>query len=208
MAEKLAVLEMLTQLDGAIRAIGSTAAAVRAQVSDDVGEIAASVARATELGDQLGGVVADLTDKIQQGANIWSEELQLQFDLLNVGGQRLDTFIAQWGDAVIQTEQGAQTIREALNSLDPRGREQEIQDLIAALRIGSDGIGQALDFLSRAQGKYADELRKTVEAVLSGKVPIEKLLALIKQIQAQFANSPFEDLAQALADALRTGGLG
>jgi len=203
----LAIFDNLAQLDAALKSVAATSSSVAEQVSGDAARITQAVSDARTAGYEMGEVIEGITEQIGDNTNIWSEELQLQFDLLAVGGQRLDAFLAKWGDAVVQTANGAETIRQAFEGLDARGREQEIQQLIQAVRHGAEGVTEALGFLSKAQGKYADELRKTVEAVLSGKADIGKLLALLNQIKAQFGNTAFADLAQALTDAARQGSL-
>lgn len=203
----MSVFEDLANLDAGLKAVAATASSAAASVERDAGRIAGAVAAAQANADQIGQAVDKISEQIAKGANVWSEELQLQIELLNVGGQRVDQFLAKWGDAVIQTENGAETIRQAFDTLDVRGREQQIQELIVAIRRGSEGVQDALAFLATAQGKYADELRKTVEQVQKGQAPIEKLLALVQQIKAQFGGTAYADLAQALADAARTGDL-
>ena len=197
----------LARLDEQLKAVAVTASSAAASVERDTSRMATALATAQAHADDIGQAVDDIGQKIEKGANIWSEELQLQLDLLNVGGQRVDAFLIKWGDAVIQTENGAETIRQAFDTLDVRGREQQIQELIRAIRGGAEGVKEALAFLAMAQGKYADELRKTVEQVQRGQAPIEKLLLLVQQIKAQFGGTAYADLAQALADAARTGDL-
>lgn len=201
------ILKMLADAEeGLARVVASTAAAV-ASVKGDAATVAAAIDMIEADASKVDDAIDRITQKIQVGANNWSQEIQLGLDLVEVGGLRIDEFLTKYGDWVVQTTEGAETIRQSLEGLDLRGKEQEIQELIVAISRGSEGVTKALEFLATAQGKYADELRKTVEQVQRGQVPLEKLEALVRQIKAQFGGTAYADLAEALADAARTGAL-
>lgn len=190
------------ELDATVAAATQAAASVKTKT----GEIATAV---EQLRDQAERSFAGLADIAARTTGPWGDEIKLQLDLLDIGGQRLDQFLRKWGDAKVVTEEGVKSIREMVDKLDVRGVEQKVQELTLALRRGSADLGEAVDFLREKGGRLTDQLVAAIEAFRKGTGSLDRILALASQLKTVTGgDSALDELVDAIGDGLRDGSFG
>lgn len=156
--------------------------------------------------DRTNRAIGDLRAYVDQHSGMFAEELRAQLDLLEVGGQRLDEFVAKVGDWVIQTEDGTQRVRELVEGLDARGFEQDIQALIAAARNGGDALADAIDLLRQRGGALTAQLVQAIEAFQRGSGTLDRILRLVEQLKTVTGgDTALDDLLEAIAAGLDEG---
>lgn len=186
-------------LHAAIRSIATTTAATADAVEKHMQRIANATQQGVDKLDVLGGYL----DKM---SGPWADELKLQINLLQTGGERIDDFLNKWGQAVVQTEQGGQTIRQILQGIDFNGAVQQVRQLALEIHNGTKTVADGLALLKDKGGVLTDEFVKMVEAFKAGKATIQQLeaaLANLKKIVGP--DSGAGDLAQQIVDGVRQG---
>lgn len=151
--------------------------------------------------------LGDLKFYIDQVKGPFADELQLQLDLLETGGQRLDQFLAKVGDWKVNTAEGVKSIRDLLEGLDTRGYEAKIQDLIVGLKTGARTLDEALATLQERGGKITAAILQAIEAYRKGELSIKNLLALLKQAETANAGTALGDLYGQIGHIFDGGGL-
>lgn len=192
------------------RAAGNAEEAAR-RVQDAVSSTRSSLADLRSTADRelprAADAIDDLRNRISGLKGEFAVEIQQQLDLLAVGGQRLDEFLLEFGDVVVEVEGGTKKIDELLDGLDVRGRQQQIQELIRSIQDGSEDVGAALEFLNREGGQFAETITSWVAAFQQGEISLERLQEVLASIGDQFDGTDLEALADTLSQAARDGRL-
>lgn len=202
-------------LDGVVSKAQAAASSVEASVrriesSSSAGrKAAADLARdLTELDSNANTVLDQLMARFkEEGVAVgeFGKEIQLQLDLLAVGGTTVEAFMALFGQTVVVTRDGMQTIQQLLAGVDFRQYSNEIQGLINALLRAKISVGEALDFLAEKGGVYAEALRKIVQQVIAGEAKLSELQAFIQRLKEVFGESDLTALADAFFQQLAQG---
>lgn len=198
----------LKALDGALTETSKRAEEAANRVRDASSAAAGSLRDFRAVADEIpraADAIDDLRNRISGLRGEFAVEIQEQLDLLAIGGQRLDEFLGKFGDVVVEVEGGTAKIDELLEGLDVRGRQQEVQELVRAINDGSKDVGDALDFLNREGGRFAETITSWVAAFQQGEISLERLQEVLNSIGEQFDGTDLEQLADALAKAARDG---
>ncbi|MCL4838791.1 MAG: hypothetical protein KJ058_12590, partial [Thermoanaerobaculia bacterium] len=118
---------------------------------ESVGTAATALREIEQLAPQAATQLDDLSEHIDRFAeygNTWAQELQLQLEAVKIGAVDLEDFINKFGSVVVQTEEGAKTIRESLEGMDLREYEERIADFIKGLQKGSVDLGEVMEYLT------------------------------------------------------------
>lgn len=139
--------------------------------------------------------------------NAFSQDIQLQIELVRVGGESLEDFLTLYGDSLILLEDGMHKIRDLFSGADFDVYKDQIQALIQAVNDGSATLGDALDLLKKNASTLAKGLIEAIEAFKRGELSLERLQALLEKTKQDFQGNALGDLADALLDGLLTGDL-
>lgn len=185
-----------------------------ASTADQVETNAARIKAATEeLATMTDRAVGDLRSYLSQLDSQWAIEMEHQLDLVELGGRRLDEFIAKFGNWVLQTETGTVRIRELLADVDPRQFENELQGLTKQVRDSGDALADAIELLRQKGGQLTAALVAAIDAFQRGEGSLERIQRIIAQIQtvtggATTLDDLMEAIARELDEGLRDGSFG
>ncbi|HQP92491.1 MAG TPA: hypothetical protein PK570_00865 [Thermoanaerobaculia bacterium] len=188
-----ALSEVSIQADRATEAAGKAATALR-----QIEEVAPRTA--TQLDD-----LSDRIDRFAQAGNVWAKELQLQLEAVRAGATDLEEFMTKFGAVVVQTEEGAKTIRELLAGLDLKEYGDRIREFIGGLRQGSVELGEVMAYLRENAGQLTAQLTEVFQKYREGKVTLEHLVGVIQALKGQFEGSELDALLDAILAALARG---
>jgi len=188
-----ALSEVSIQADRATEAAGKAATALR-----QIEEVAPRAA--TQLDD-----LSEQIDRFAESGNVWAQELQLQLEAVRIGALDLEDFINKFGSVVVQTEEGAKTIRETLEGMDLREYQERINEFIKGLQKGNVDLGEVMDYLTENAGTLAGRLGEIFDKYREGKVTLERLVEVINALRGQFEGTDLDALLDSLLDALARG---
>ena len=180
------------------------------QTADDVEQSAQRVNRVMDdTRERTKRGLGDLEAYIEQHSGPFAEELRLQLDLLEIGGQRLDAFIGKLGNAVITTEDGVKKVRDIVQGLDARGFEEEILAMARAAQQGGEALAAAIDLLREKGGKLTEQLVKAIEAFQRGEGSLDRVRRLVEQIgELTGGGTALDELGEGILEGLRDGTFG
>lgn len=212
-----------TQLERVISKAGETRGAIgetrRAaqDMSSDLAALEEQTDRAREQQEQVAEVVYRNTQAlsaldgiyaaVMERGNNFSKDVQLQIELVRVGGQSLEQFLSIYGDAIIQLEDGMHRVRDLFSGADFDVYRDQLRQLIESVDEGGSKLGDVLAFLKQNASELTKGLQAMIEGFRRGEVSLERLLTLLRQIQQDFAGTDFGALAQALEQGLLAGDL-
>lgn len=173
----------------------------------------ATVARQSKFREEIeqSRATVDAFDQIQaavqERGNVWGQELQLQMELVRLGGQSLEEFLTEFGDAQILLEDGMHTIRELFSGTDFNAYTRQIQDLIDGVREGGTDLAEVFEFLNKNAQVLGKGLAEAVSKFKQGQITLEQLARLLEQYKQDFQGDPLADLADGLLQGLLSGDL-
>ena len=145
----------------------------------------------------------DLEAELARFQTGWSEELQLQIDAIQVGAGNIREFITLLGNAQI----GSERLRQFLKGLDFNEHTRRIQALIDMVLRGRATLDQVVTFIGDTNLAIAARLRDTIKQFQEGTVTLQYLLDVLQQVKGALPGEQFGALADAIAQALSSGGL-
>lgn len=160
--------------------------------------------------EQSRGVVevfGEIQSAVAERGNVWSQELQLQMELVALGGQSLEDFLTKFGDAQILLEDGMHTIRELFSGTDFDGWEDQIRKLIDGVQEGGTKLADVLAYLQKNAQTLAKGLIEAISAFQRGELSLERLAQLLAKYKQDFQGKPLADLSDALLQGLLGGEL-
>lgn len=160
--------------------------------------------------EQSRGVVevfGEIQSAVAERGNVWSQELQLQMELVALGGQSLEDFLTKFGDAQILLEDGMHTIRELFSGTDFDGWEDQIRKLIDGVQEGGTKLADVLTYLQKNAQTLAKGLIEAISAFQRGELSLERLAQLLAKYKQDFQGKPLADLSDALLQGLLGGEL-
>lgn len=149
----------------------------------------------------------DIYAAVTERGNNFSQDVQLQLELVRLGGQSLQDFLSLYGDALIQLEDGSHRIRDLFSGADYDVYRKRIQELIDQVEQGGDRLGVVLAFLRENASTLTKGLQEMIEGFQKGEVSLQRLLDFLQRTRQDFAGTDFEALAQALLQGLAQGEL-
>ena len=206
------------EIESAVTQMGSS---MQTSVSDAKQKLQEVEQTSTQVGsvmDQINAQIGqtataadDLRARLEaaaEGGNIWTNSMLAQLDEVEKGEESLTNFLAVWGDAVVQTEDGAQRIRTILSGLSPQGQANPIDQMISRLHQGEQEISELVDRAKQKTDQLTQALLDLFQKLQEGKISLELFLQQTEQAQLQSGpGSEAATLAQELAHAARTQGL-
>lgn len=160
--------------------------------------------------EQSRGVVevfGEIQSAVAERGNVWSQELQLQMELVALGGQSLEDFLTKFGDAQILLEDGMHTIRELFSGTDFDGWGDQIRKLIDGVQEGGTKLADVLAYLQKNAQTLAKGLIEAISAFQRGELSLERLAQLLAKYKQDFQGKPLADLSDALLQGLLGGEL-
>lgn len=194
----------LQRLSAALVEVTASATAAK----DAAAEAATALREIEEMAPRAATQLDDLSERIDRFAdagNVWAQELQLQLEAVRIGAADLDDFINKFGAVVVQTAEGAKTIRELLEGMDLREYETRILDFAKAVRQGTVELDEVIGYLTENAGTLSGVLGEVFDKYREGKVTLERLVEVINALRGQFEGSDLEALLDAILDALARG---
>ncbi len=205
------VATIAARLEDAAAGVGSASERIRSELETTREAVAAGsaavLAETETLRQGAADAFDDLRQRLTQGSGEFSDEIRRAVAAVEAGAVGMQEFLRTWGDAVLATEDGSKRVREVLEDLDLGSRQREIQELIRDFERGVAGIDEVTAKLAESGFDVAQRLADMVESFRQGRVTAERLLELIRGVQAQFPDTELADLAEAIADAARKGQL-
>jgi methyl-accepting chemotaxis protein len=199
-----AATDGLERLAAALVRVAASAETARAAA----GEAARALREVEEIAPRAATQLDDLSDRIDrfaQAGNVWAKELQLQLEAVRAGATDLEEFMTKFGAVVVQTEEGAKTIRELLAGLDLKEYGDRIREFIGGLRQGSVELGEVMAYLRENAGQLTAQLTEVFQKYREGKVTLEHLVGVIQALKGQFEGSELDALLDAILAALARG---
>ena len=144
-----------------------------------------------------------MEEDLSKFGTLWNTELQLAIDAVKAGKLPLQEFIDQFGDWVIQVEDGSSTIRRELDGIDPKVFENRIRSIIDSLREGSASTEQAIARLRELGGTFADQIAQMFDQLKKGEITIESVFRSLETLRQSLQGEQLGDLAGTLQQALR-----
>jgi ABC-type transporter Mla subunit MlaD len=191
---------------GVVDGMGSSLAALDAKTEE-------TVARQSKFREEIeqSRSAVDAFDQIQAAVadrgNVWGEELQLQMELVRLGGQSLQEFLTKFGDAQIALEDGMHTIRDLFSGTDFNAYSQQIQSLIDGVRDGGTALGDVFAFLQKNAATLGKGLSEAIAAFQRGEISLQRLADLLQKYKQDFQGTELADLADALLQGVLGGDL-
>jgi DNA-binding ferritin-like protein (Dps family) len=186
-------------------------------VKDEVASVGASLASAStslvEATDQMQKRAEDfhtvaatrLDDLLQLlgNANEGTAGLIQLIEEIKLGAAPIANLKLFWGEALVEGEK----LKDFLGSIDLSGYRANINAFIDELRKGTAEISQVMKFLGESQLVLAKQFAQVIELFKAGKVTLERVKDLVRQIEQFYPGSDLAELAGAIEDALRKGDL-
>lgn len=197
---------VIEQAKGAVDEMRSSLEQLDAKTEDTVSK----QERLRDEIEQSRGVVevfGEIQSAVAERGNVWSQELQLQMELVALGGQSLEDFLTKFGDAQILLEDGMHTIRELFSGTDFDGWEDQIRKLIDGVQEGGTKLADVLAYLQKNAQTLAKGLIEAISAFQRGELSLERLAQLLAKYKQDFQGKPLADLSDALLQGLLGGEL-
>jgi len=201
---------------GSLVALGNQAREVGATVS---AHLEAAVEKGEKTSSQLSGALErlqkesatrldDLIFELERMAKAGNASATSLLDVVrqvSQGTADASAAVESFGQGVFLFEGQLQSVKDVLNDLLPTtGEVQErIHELSKELK-GAE-IGEIVDRLKGQWNQYAQLLAETVRAYQEGRVTLERVISLARQIQETLPGSETGALAEAIKDGLLGG---
>lgn len=159
-----------------------------------------------EAAPRLADLVYDLEQMAAKGDN-YAAQLLEHIRQVEQGALRADQIFSILGDATILFEGQTRKITDLLSELLPS--VGEVQDRIRDLTEQLEGasIDALVDRLLKQYNVFARQLADVVKAFQEGRVSIERVLIIARQIQQLLPESETAALAKLIEEGLMTGEL-
>lgn len=150
-------------------------------------------------------VLDDIQRRSNETTNVFSEKFNLSIEAVKIGATTLDQFIATWGDAILQTEDGGKRIRDLFSDVDFGKYQREIQDLIKSIDQGGTDLGEVIAFVEERAGNLAKGLINVLKLFQQGKATLDDVARALDAAKEAFPGVEGDALADAIRDGLLAG---
>lgn len=150
----------------------------------------------------------DLDERVRSVENAWSVAIAAQIELIKLGAVRIEDFLTKWGQAVVATEDGNKRILELLEGMDFGTYVDRIRGFTEAIKQGRADLEDVLRLLAEQENEIAKQFQSILDLYAQGKVTIERVSEVAEYLKERFKGTEFEELVDAIEEALRNGSLG
>ncbi len=189
-----------TAIDQAVDGISSSASRLNAEVSRTVDSVSKSLGK---LQEESATRLDDLLQLVSTTKNAWDRDVALMIGAVKIGLIPLQELIDKYGDANIQGKR----LVEFLDGIPLNTYSKRIQELIDTLAEGTGSIESIKEFLAQSDLQFSQNLLKAIDLFKQGKVTLDYIADLVRNIQKVFPDTQFADLAEALQRGLANGDL-
>jgi hypothetical protein len=206
-------MRSLTSLHSQLRSVS-------AQVQETHGKLQALEAKASATSDLISSAAAKIQADTEAAVTSTATRLDDLLRLLGpsnpatagliqlieeikLGAKPVQELTKLWGDAMVN----GQKLKDFLGRLDLNVYRESMEDFTRELEAGSKKVSDVLEFLGNSQHVLAQQFSKVIELFRAGKVTLQAVMDVVRQIQSFYPNSDFSDLAKAVEDGLRKGDL-
>jgi ABC-type transporter Mla subunit MlaD len=193
--------------ESAAGAIANSSAAVEQHATQAQGAIE-RMKQATDeaLGEQA-TALDDLLEKLFAVETPYDDTLKSMIEAAKAGITTLDELVRVFGDRAVLIDGKVETLSQAFRRIDWREWEIEFQELVARIRDGEAALSDVEAKLAESQNAIARRLLEMIQLYRQGKITLDGLAAVVRDIQRVFPDTELDELAQAMLQGLLDGAL-